>query len=110
MSKIFYDHLIVIEEVIAVLGRHNLNKRERAEFLSLIDQTLHHQILDEILTLLPKSRHAEFLSMFHKRPDDPLLLTFLREHSGVSIDKAIMKRADKTKKDLIEIINKSQAE
>ncbi len=105
---IFYDHLIIIEEVIAVLDEQGLSRKERTEILNLIDETLHHHILDEILNLLPKTHHAEFLIMFHKRPDDPTLLTFLREHTQTDIDKAIMKRAGETKKDLIEVIKKSK--
>ncbi|KKU95176.1 MAG: hypothetical protein UY27_C0025G0008 [Candidatus Gottesmanbacteria bacterium GW2011_GWA1_48_13] len=56
MAQLFYDHLIVIEEITAVLDEHTLTKEERAELLRLIDQTLHHEILDTIFTHLPKER------------------------------------------------------
>lgn len=109
MSKIFYDHLIVIEEVLEVLDTHELNPKERFELLNLIDQTLHHHILDEILALLPKVSHEEFLKKFHENPSDSSLLPFIREKSKTDVDKAIMNRANQTKKDLIKTIKKSKA-
>lgn len=104
MAKIFYDHLIIIEEVVAVLDEHDLPSDKRAEFLKLIDQTLHHEILDVILAHLPKSVHKTFLTQFHQTPHDPSLMNVLKEHSEIDIEKAILKRANATKKKLVRSI------
>lgn len=104
MSKIFYDHLIIIEEVIAVLDEHKMSPKERTELLQLMDQTLHHRILDVILTLLPKEHHETFLTRFHKAPHDAGLILFLKEHTTVNIEKKILTEANKTKKELIKLL------
>ncbi len=49
MAKIFYDHLVMMEEIIVVIDQHDLSPKERQELISLVDQTLHHHILDVIL-------------------------------------------------------------
>ena len=104
MAKIFYDHLIIIEEVIAVLDEHTIPIGKRAEFLKLIDQTLHNEILDVILSYVPKDKHETFLTRFHQAPHDPSLMSLLKEHTEVDIEKAILKRASTTKKKLLESI------
>ncbi|MEK7118978.1 MAG: hypothetical protein AAB457_01430 [Patescibacteria group bacterium] len=101
MAKIFYDHLIIIEEVIAVLDEHTIPINKRAEFLKLIDQTLHHEILDVILTHLPKEKHEMFLTQFHRAPHHPSLMSLLKEHVEVDIEKAILRRASTTKKKIL---------
>lgn len=94
MSKLFYDHLIVIEEIEAVVGK---NKK----ILDLVDRTLQHEILDVIFTYLPRDRHEEFLNMFHAAPHNPKLLNYLNDHSPVNMELAILDRANKTKKKLL---------
>lgn len=108
MSKIFYDHLIIIEEVIAVLDEHKLSPKERTELLQLMDQTLHHRILDVILTLLPKEHHETFLTRFHKAPHDPGLIPFLKERTNKDIEKVILSEANKTKKELLTLLQENR--
>lgn len=97
MGNLFYDHLIIIEEVVAVVGNDK-------KILDLVDQTLQHEILDVIFTYLPKEKHAEFLHRFHAAPSDPALMTYLKENSAVNIELAILDRANKTKKKLLNIL------
>ena len=106
MAKIFYDHLVVIDEVTTLLD--SLDTESRNEIISLIDQTLHHHILDTILTHLPKEHHETFLERFHKAPHDPELLVFLKEYAVVDIEKAISEKAKKVKKSLLSEIKKSK--
>lgn len=108
MAQLFYDHLIVIEEVIAVLDEHRLTKEERTELLDLIDQTLHHEILDTIFTHLPKEKHELFLTRFHQAPHDPKLLEFLQEETNIDIEKEILKTANKVKRQALSAIKKSR--
>lgn len=106
MSKLFYDHLIIIEEIIAVLDEHKLNLKDRAKILELMDTTLQHEILDVIFSYLPREKHEEFLEKFHGAPHDPLLMQYLKDNSAVNIELAILDRANKTKKKLLRELTK----
>jgi hypothetical protein len=106
MSKLFYDHLIVIEEVIAVLDEHKVSPKERDKILMLMDQTLQHEILDAIFTYLPGEVHEEFLTKFHTSPGDPALMQYLKDHAVVNIELAILDRANKTKAKLLKEVKK----
>jgi hypothetical protein len=108
MTKIFYDHLIIIEEVVAVLDTHDLTSTQKQEFLDLIDQTMHQDILNTILTLLPREHHETFLAKFHASPGDHLLMTFLKEHSPADMEKEILKSALKVKKQILKEIEQSK--
>src|SRR5438552_13542991 len=106
MSNLFYDHLLVIEEITAVLDAHKLPVKDRRALLDLIDQTLQHEILDVIFTYLPKEVHEEFLTKFHAAPWDPKLMQYLKDHTVVNIELAILDRANKTKTRLIKEVKK----
>lgn len=105
-AKLFYDHLVIIEEIVAVLDEHKMKANEKEKMLALIDRTLEHEILDVIFTYLPRGRHEEFLKMFHAAPHDPKLLTYLSDHSTVNMELAILDRANKTKRRLLKLVKK----
>lgn len=106
MAKIFYDHLIVFEELIAELN--SLDNESKQEIIGLMDETLHHHILDTILTHLPKEHHGEFLERFHKAPHDPELLLFLKQYAVVDIEEKIKEKAKKVKRGLLSELKKSK--
>lgn len=106
MSKLFYDHLLVIEEIVTVVDEHKISGKDREEILKLIDQTLQHEILDVIFSYLPGEHHEEFLTKFHIAPHDPHLMQFLKDHAVVNIELAILDRANKTKTKLLKEIKK----
>jgi hypothetical protein len=99
MNKLFYDHLIIIEEIIAVAGTDK-------KILDLVDQTLQNEILDVIFTYLPKDKHEEFLVKFHAAPHNIALMQYLKDNSSVNIELAILDRANKTKKKLLKELTK----
>ncbi len=107
MSKIFYDHLIIIDSVTEVLDRQSLTIEERKEVLNSVDETLHHHVLDVILTNLPSEHHQKFLSHFHQAPQDRRLLAFLKEKTVIDIEKEILKEVKKVQKEVIALIEKS---
>ncbi len=108
MAKIFYDHLVAIEEVIAVIDQKKIDPQSRQKLIALVDETLHHHILDTILSSLPGELHERFLTHFHRAPHDPHLLIFLQENSTIDIGGAIQEKARKVKKNLISTIKKSK--
>lgn len=108
MAKLFYDHLIVIEEITAVLDTHEMTKEEREELLATIDETLHHHVLDVILTHLPREHHETFLEKLTVQPHHPELLAFIQEKTAVDIEREIKKTADKIKKKILKDIEEAK--
>lgn len=104
MSKLFYDHLIIIEEVAQVLTTHQLTQQECEEILDLVDKTMHSEILGTILKHLPRAHHERFLIHFHAVPHDRKILEFLQEHTPVDIEKEILKTANGVKKKILKEI------
>ncbi len=104
MTKLFYDHLIIIEEIVAVLVEHKLSKKEQEEILDLVDQTMHQEILATIMHHLPKDHHERFLIHLHATPGDKKIMEFVKEKSGVDIEKEILKTADRVKRNVLKEI------
>ena len=107
MSKIFYDHLIVREEIIRELDKYEIDAVEREEIIQLADETLHHHTLDVILRKLPKEKHQKFLQRFHQNPGDESLLKKLKSEVA-EIEKLISEEAKKVKKDILAEIQRSR--
>lgn len=108
MSKIFYDHLVVRDEIIVELDKYKISVEEREELVQLVDQNLHHHVLDTILTHLPREKHHDFLEKFHKNPSDEFLLIYLRENTTIDIEEEIKKRSGKVKKELVSEIKRAR--
>ena len=108
MSKIFYDHLIVIDDVLIELERHKLTAFERQEILGIIDQHVHHHVLNAILTHLPKEKHGQFLNIFHAAPYHKDLLDYLKKEVSEDIETKISGAVEKAKKEIIAEIRKKK--
>ena len=108
MTKIFYDHLIIREEITAQLDLHKVDPEEREELLQLVDETLHHTTLNVILNHLPKEHHPEFMSKFHSAPHDESLLDYLQQKITADIQSEIKIQAAKIKKEILQEIKKSR--
>jgi len=107
MTKVFYDHLVVREEIIAEIDKHVLAIEEREELVQLVDENLHHQVLDIILSSLPREKHEEFLIRFHNTPHDENLLDYLKRHD-TEIEKKITEEAKKIKSELLAEIKRAK--
>ena len=101
MAKIFYDHLVIREEITVELDKYSLVREEKEELVQLVDETLHHQILNIILTHLPKDQHRGFLEKFHKTPHDESLLKYIKD-----FEQEIIKEAQKIKRELLSEIKR----
>ncbi len=97
MKKLFYDHLVIIEEVVALFDERNIPKDEQAELLEIIDRTMHQEILATIFANLPRKHHETFLIHFHTIPEDKKILEFLKERITTDIEKQILKTANAVK-------------
>ena len=108
MAKIFYDHLIKIEEITIELDKNNVSIEEKEEFISLIDETFQIQMLNLILDRLPAEFHEDFLEHFQKSPQDEKLINYLTEKISTNIEDLIKIEAEKIKKELLSEIRKSK--
>lgn len=79
MSKLFYDHLIVLEEVEIQIASSNLDRKEKGEIQQMIEELVHYRVMAKILDHLPRQHHKEFLKQFHKAPYHEGILQFLKE-------------------------------
>ncbi len=108
MSKIFYDHLVIREEVIAELDKHEVDSDSREELVRHIDAVLHHHVLDVILSHLPSEKHEKFLTAFHASPHDEKLLEYLKSEVEEDIEEKIKVEAEKVKKELLAEIKRAK--
>lgn len=79
MSKLFYDHLIVMEQVEIHINNHAQSKEEKEELWGLVDGIVRTRVMDIILTKLPKEHHTEFLEKLSLFPHDERLMDYLKE-------------------------------
>lgn len=108
MNKVFYDHLIIIEEVITIIDAHDIDAQEKKQIIELVEQTLHQEILNTIFTHLPKDHHETFLIHFNAVPHDQKILDFVKDKSGIDIEKEILKTANGVKKKILKEITLAQ--
>src|SRR5574340_239083 len=104
--KLFYDHLIVREEIVAELD--NVSVEEKEELLQLIEEHLDHRILNVILTHLPFEKHEHFLTSFHQAPHDKKLLDFLKKEVKADIEKEIREEGERVKKEILAEIKRAK--
>jgi len=89
MSKLFFDQLLVLDEVEGEIKKIAKTREEKEELWGLVDEMVHHRVLGCVLDRLPRENHEEFLEMFHTSPQDESLLGYLKEKIGDNIDELI---------------------
>lgn len=100
----FYAHLVEIESVTAELDKLDLSEAERHHLAQLVDSSIHHTILDAILSRLSESDKKIFLS--HLKDDDHRKIwEFLNEKTEnieEKIEEAAQELKEQLKKDIKE--------
>ncbi len=94
----FYSHLIEIESVIVELDKMDLSREEKLHLANLLDNSLHHSILDAIFSQLSeedKKKFALHLQMGHHEK----IWNFLNEKVD-KVEEKIKKAAEDLKKEL----------
>ena len=74
MSKIFFDSLLELTSLDNEIKKIAKNQDEKEELWKIIDEIIHHKVLDSILSKLPKESHEEFLGILHTHPHDESLI------------------------------------
>lgn len=95
MSNIFYDHLIILPTVEAEIKSVAETEEERHELWQIVDEIIHHRILELILDMLSEEHHQEFLVRFHHAPHDIMHFQYLDERIDEDI-KELLKEKIKT--------------
>jgi succinate dehydrogenase flavin-adding protein (antitoxin of CptAB toxin-antitoxin module) len=97
MQKHFYTHLIEVESIYTVLDLLEMSTDERKELMIIVDSTVHHVILDTVLTELSEEDKKSFLS--HLAQDNHEEIWTLLNNKMKQPEKKIKKAVDKVKKD-----------
>ncbi len=106
MSKVFYDHLIVLEEVDLLIKRSSTSREEKEELWGIVDEMVHHSVMNIILDSLPKKYHTEFLEKFTVRPFDDGLILYLNMRTKGDVEKQIQKKIKEIEALLIKDLKK----
>lgn len=104
--KTFYSHLIEIESVLVELDKLDLSDEQKVHLTTLIDSSLHHTVLDAILSELSPSDKKVFLNHL-KEEDHSKIWQFLNEKVD-NIEDKIKKAADDLKSELHEDVKKAK--
>ena len=91
----FYTHLIEIESIIVELDKLDLSDEQKAHLAGLIDSSLHHTILDAVLSELSPQDKKVFLNHL-KEDDHSKIWKFLNEKVD-NIEEKVKKAADDLK-------------
>lgn len=94
----FYSHLIEIESIIVELDKLDLSKEQKHHLASLIDSSLHHTILDAVLSELSPADKKVFIE-YLKEDDHGKIWKFLNEKLE-NIEDKIKKAAGGLKEEL----------
>ena len=106
MSKLFYDHLIILEEVEAEIKKTAQTPEEKEELWALVDEMVHHRVMERVLDKLPKVHHEAFLTRFHEAPHDDNLTAFLTQKTGQNIEELIRREIGELAYELLDVIRK----
>ena len=104
MSKLFYDHLIILEELDHHIRHAAETPEEKEELWSIIDEIIHHRVIGCVLDRLPEEDHYEFLEIFHKTPHDTELISYINLRIDEGIEEAIRDEIENIKEELLEVI------
>ncbi|KKQ74120.1 MAG: hypothetical protein US96_C0040G0012 [Candidatus Woesebacteria bacterium GW2011_GWB1_38_5b] len=105
MRKHFYEEVVETSSISLALADMDLTHEERKHLIELVEDNLHHAILDAVLSELSDKDKEEFLILY-ARQDDEKIWKLLRERVD-NIEEKIKKTADDLKKELHRDIEES---
>lgn len=95
--KQFYTHLVEIESIIVELDKMGLSEDEKIHLADLVDSSLHHTILDAVLSHLKEEDRLKFIEHLNDGNHDKVW-KFLNEKVD-HIEEKIKKASDDLKKE-----------
>lgn len=107
MSKqYFYSHLIEIESIIIELDKFDLSMEQKVHLSNLIDSSLHHIVLDAVLSELTPTDKKVFLN--HLKEDDHSKIWQFLDGKVDKIEDKIKKVAEDLKVELHQDLKKAK--
>lgn len=103
---LFYSHLIEVESIILELDQMNLSDEEKLHLSNLIDSSIHHSVLDAILSELSQSDKRVFMQQLNEG-DHEKIWKFLQERID-GVETKIKKAADDLKVELHKDLKEAQ--
>ncbi len=107
MSKVFYDHLIVLDDVENEIKAVSTTEEERHELWHIVDEIVHQRMLELILDCLHHDHHDDFLHRFYSAPHDQDHIHYLNDKIEGEIEEMIKKEVKKLKKEILKEIKAS---
>lgn len=104
--KYFYSYLIQIESLVIELDKMSLSDEEKMHLSNLLDSSLHHTILDAVLSELSEEDKRIFLNHLEK-DDHTKIWQFLKKRVD-NIEDKIKKAADSLMEELHKDIKKAR--
>ena len=105
MSKLYYDHILVLDDIEEHIHVVAESPEEKEELWQLVDEIIHHEMMGCVLGHLHEDHHKEFLDKFHEAPHDEELIVYINERVDGDIEELLTKRMDEIRSDLVEIVN-----
>lgn len=106
MKKHFYHKVVETSSISLALAEMDMTNDERKHLVSLVEENLHHAILDAVLSELSDRDKQEFMELFAEGKDDEVW-RLLKDRTD-NIEDKIKKTADELKKELHEDIETSK--
>jgi hypothetical protein len=106
MSKLYYDHLIAYEDIEIEISKISQSREEKEELWQIVDEMIHHKVLDLVLSKLPKDKHQEFMEKFVSAPHDEGLFDYLNDKIGDDVEKLVKKELDELAKEILKDLKK----
>ena len=104
MSKIFYDKLVSLEKVEKEIAKVATTQEEKEDLHRLVDEYVHHRMMDCILDKLPSEHHHQFLSQLSESPHHDGIWDLLKTAISDDIESFLKEEVYKVGTELLEMI------
>jgi len=104
MSKVFFDHLIALDEVESEIHSISETSEEKEDLWKLVDDIVNHRMMISILDRLPLEFHEDFLSRFHDAPHEESHIAYLNSKIEDDVEEIIKREVGKLKTELLQEI------
>ena len=108
MSRLFFDHLIELNQIELVIKQSVSSKEEQEELWQLVEDMIHHKVMHVILDHLPQEHHNEFLEEFSKAPHDEMHIHYLKDKTGKDIEKIIADEVQNLEEETLSVLFATQ--
>ena len=109
MRKHFYHSVVETSSISIALAELDMNHEERKHLVSLVEENLHHAILDSVLSELSDKDKQEFVELY-AQGDDEKIWKLLKSRVDNIEDKIILEQIHKQIRVLIEELPYDQRE